>query len=163
MTKTKKPHFGELPPKYRFMLNPYSDMRVGSCPNCGRKTGQRKIPLLIHVDPLELIALNYTCRYCPACDLLIAHKHAIEHLLASAFSEYQPEIVGNDYLIIGTVEKTAWREGVQHPKAIADMLQHASDFYGIQQRVARYSTGLVSKRSRTTNYGASAIAGVGEI
>ena len=128
MVKVKKTQFGGLPPRYNFALNPYPDMRVSSCPLCKHKTGQRKIPLLIHVDPLQLIALNYTCRYCRACDLLIAHKHEIEHLLTSLFSRMAPEAVGNDYLILGMVEKTTWREGLQRPKAVAEMLPHASDF-----------------------------------
>lgn len=139
MVKAKKPQFGELPPRYRFVLNPYPDMRVSRCPYCEHKTGQRKIPLLIHVEPVHLIALNYTCRYCQACDLLIAHKHAIEHLLTGMFRQYDPEVVGNDYLIIGTVEKASWREGLQRPKAVAEMLPHASEFaeYYNELRVTR--------------------------
>ena len=108
-------------------------------PYCEHKTGQRKIPLLIHVEPMHLIALHYTCRYCQACDLLIAHRHAIEHLLTGMFRQYDPEVVGNDYLIIGTVQKAAWREGLQRPKAVAEMLPHASDFaeYYNELRVTR--------------------------
>ena len=128
MAKSRKSRFGGLPPRYGFVLNPYPDMRMSSCPFCERKTGQRKIPLLIHVDPLHLIALNYTCRYCKDCDLLIAHKHEIEHLLTALFSQMDPEAVGNDYLIIGTVEKKTWREGIQQPKGSDEMLPHVSDF-----------------------------------
>lgn len=139
MTKTKKPQFGGLSPKYSFVLNPYPDLRVSRCPFYEHKTGQRKIPLLIHVKPTHLIVLNYTCRYCPTCDLLIAHKHVIEHLLAEMFHQYDPGAIGNEYLIIGTVEKTAWREGLQKPKAVADMLPHTSDFaeYYEELRVTR--------------------------
>jgi hypothetical protein len=139
MVKARKSQFGELPARYCFVLNPYPDMRVSSCPYCERKTGQRKIPLLIHVEPMHLIALNYTCRYCEACDLLIAHKHEIEHLLTGMFRQYDSEVVGNDYLIIGTVEKATWREGLQRPKAVAEMLPHASDFaeYYKELRVTR--------------------------
>lgn len=128
MAKKQNKHFGHLPPRYSFMLNPYPDHRVSRCPLCERKTGQRKIPLLIHVDPNHLIALNYTCRYCQACDLLVADKHKIEHLLTGWFEQMEPAAIGNEYLIIGTAEKTAWREGLQQPKAVADMLAHVSDF-----------------------------------
>lgn len=69
------------PPQYNFVLNPYPDERLSRCPFCSNKTGQRKRPLVIHIDPMHLIALNYTCRYCEQCDLLVAHKHEIEHLL----------------------------------------------------------------------------------
>jgi hypothetical protein len=131
----KKPSLGELPPRYNFMLNPYPDQRISRCPLCENKTGQRKLPLLIHVDPAHLIALNYTCRYCPACDLLVGHKHAIEHLLTELFRRMEPEAIGNRYLIIGTVEKGTWREGLTQPKAIVDMLPHASDFADYYQEL----------------------------
>src|SRR5262245_15264722 len=139
MIKAKKFQFGKLPPRYGFALNPYPDMRISSCPFCNHKTGQRKIPLLIHVEPMHLIALNYTCRYCHSCDVLIAHKHEVERLLTGLFRQYDPEVVGNDYLIIGTVEKSTWREGVQQPKGIAEMLSNASDFaeYYKELRVTR--------------------------
>jgi hypothetical protein len=135
MTNPKKTQFGDLPPQYNFILNPYPDVRLTRCPTCDRKTGQRKLPLLIHIDPLHLIALNYTCRYCSHCDLLIAHKHEIEHLLTSMFTQYDPSVVGNAYLIIGTVEKKAWREGLKQPKAVADMLPHAHDFKAYYQEL----------------------------
>ena len=53
-----KPQFGYLPPQYNFSLNPYPELRFSKCPVCEEKTGQRKLPLLIHVDPKNLIALN---------------------------------------------------------------------------------------------------------
>jgi hypothetical protein len=93
-----------------------------------RKTGQRKIPILIHVNPHHLIALNYTCRFCRDCDLLIAHKHEIEHYLTTLFSQYHPDTIGNDYLAIGTVEKSAWKEGLKQNQAIDIFLPHTSDF-----------------------------------
>jgi hypothetical protein len=128
MASTKKPQLGELPPRHGFMLNPYPDQRVSRCPLCKNKTGQRKLPLLIHVDPSHLIALNYTCRYCRECDLLIGHKPEIEHLLTELFRQRGPTVIGNKYLIIGTVEKGTWREGLAEPKAFDDVLRHASDF-----------------------------------
>ena len=128
MSATKKSQFGRLKPKYSFILNPYPDRRISRCPLCEEKTGQRKIPLLIHIDPSHLIALNYTCRYCKDCDLLIAHKHEIEHLLTDLFLQFDPEVIGNDYLIFGTVEKKAWREGLKQSMPINKMRPHISDF-----------------------------------
>lgn len=110
------------------MVNPYPDQRLSRCPVCEQKTRQRKRPLLIHVDPLHLIALNYTCRYCPDCNLLIAHKHEIEHLLTELFRQHDPGAIGNDYLVLGTVEKSAWREGIEQPMGIAETRSHTSDF-----------------------------------
>ena len=135
MIKTIKPQFGELPPKHGFVINPYPDMRITSCPMCERKAGQRKVPLLIHINPMHLIALNYTCRYCKSCDLLIANKHEIEHLLTSLFSQTEPETVGSEYLIIGTVEKSSWREAQQRTRSVREMLPHASDFAVFHQEL----------------------------
>ena len=141
MITTQNPKFGELPPKYGFVINPYPDMRITSCPMCERKTGQRKIPLLIHINPMHLIALNYTCRYCKSCDLLIAHKHEVEHLFTNLFSQTEPETVGNEYLIIGTVEKRSWREGLQRTRSVGEMLPHASDFAVFHQELRVTSPG----------------------
>jgi hypothetical protein len=125
-----------MPQKYNFVLNPYPDVRVSRCPFCGRKTGQRKRPLFIHVDSSHPIALNYTCRYCPACDLLIAHKHEIEHLLAGLYTQTDPAAIGNDYMIVGTVDKKAWREGLDQPKDPAEMLaNHTSLFKTVYQEL----------------------------
>jgi hypothetical protein len=65
--------------------------------------------------------------------MLIGHKDEIEHLLASMFAQYDSSVIGNDYLIIGTVEKQAWREGLKQPKPVAEMLPHASDFKSYQE------------------------------
>ena len=69
---------GKQPPRYRFFLNPYADARFMKCPQCVGKTRQRKLPLVIHIDPLQLVSLNKTCGYCPRCDLLIAHRDELE-------------------------------------------------------------------------------------
>lgn len=128
MAKVKQRQFGRLPPKYGFIINPYPTERVSRCPLCDLKTGQRKIPILIHVNPKHLIALNYTCRYCRDCDLLIAHKHEIEHYLTALFSHQAPDVIGNEYFAIGTVEKSAWKEGLKQQQSIDRLLSHANDF-----------------------------------
>lgn len=122
------PRLGKLPPLYRFILNSYTDARFSRCPMCEQKMHQRKVPLFIHVDPFNPIVLGYTCRYCPDCDLLIAHHDQIEALLANLFAELDPSVIGEDYLVIGTVERKAWREGMKQPKGIDDMLAHLHDF-----------------------------------
>ena len=129
MARTREQtRFGDLPPRYNFSLNPYPDMRFTTCPQCRSKTGQRKLPLLIHIDPRTLIALNYTNRYCRRCDLLIGHKHEIEHYLTEMFRQMDPDSIGNDYLIFATVAKKAWREGMLEPKQLGEMRAHTSDF-----------------------------------
>lgn len=119
---------GKQPPRYKFFLNPYQDVRLTRCPKCQAKTRQRKLPLVIHVDPMNQVALNKTCRYCPYCDLLIAHQDELEPLLAALFSQSKPEIVGNDYLVIGTLDRADWQAGVQAQLAIRDMVGRLHDF-----------------------------------
>ncbi|MBW4471987.1 MAG: hypothetical protein KME45_16505 [Stenomitos rutilans HA7619-LM2] len=118
MPKNKKEErFGKQPPRHNFFLNPYTDARFTRCPKCDAKTKQRKLPLFIFVAPAIPIALNKTCRYCPACDLLIAHKNQLDDLLTAMFTQSrQPAMIGNDYFVIGTVDRADWKEGkhVQH-------------------------------------------------
>jgi hypothetical protein len=125
---TEKNRIGKLEPRYRFALNPYTDTRFTRCPNCDEKTRVRKLPLFIHIDPMHPIVLNKTCRYCPDCDILIVHQDELEQLLAALLEETAPEVVGNDYLVLGTVERKAWREGVKQPKGIPEMLEHLHEF-----------------------------------
>jgi hypothetical protein len=119
---------GKQPPRYRFFLNPYADVRFTTCPQCGAKTRVRKLPLVIHIDPMQLVALNKTCRYCPSCDLLIAHRDELEAWLAAFFGQQQPEVVGNDYLVVGTEDRAAWRRGTRTPLTIQELLDGLHDF-----------------------------------
>jgi hypothetical protein len=132
MAKDKKTRLGKLQPQYTFVLNPYAEYRFTRCPNCGEKTRQRKLPLFIHVDPGRPVALNYTCRYCPRCDLLIAHQDQIETLLARIFAQHDSSMIGNDYLVVGTLERSAWRKSMQQRKSISEMLEHLHDFKEVQ-------------------------------
>lgn len=125
---TKKTQLGKLSPLYNFFLNPYSDARFSRCPQCEAKTGQKKVPLVIHVDPHYPLILNYTCRYCVKCDLLIAHKNEIEGHLTRMFSQRAPEVLGNDYLVIGTAEKDYWRAGVENPRPPTELLDNLHGF-----------------------------------
>jgi hypothetical protein len=128
MTEKKAPRIGRLPPKYIFVLNPYEDVRFTRCPGCDQRTRLRKLPLFIHVDPMNPVVLGKTCRYCADCDLLIVHQDELEAQLAALFEERDPTVIGNDYLVLGTVERQAWREGMKQPKGIPDMLEHLHDF-----------------------------------
>ena len=133
MAKKKRIQFGKLAPKYNFSLNPYPDLRFSKCPVCERKTGQRKLPLLIHVDPEHLISLNYTNRYCSNCDSLIGHKNEIEHHLATIFSQLKPQDIGNNYLIMGTVEKKSWRAGLKQPQSFDETIKNVHDFKNYEE------------------------------
>lgn len=124
----KSTQLGKLPPQYNFFLNPFENERFTRCPQCRAKMRQRKLPLVIHVDPLHPVSLNYTCRYCPACDLLIAHQDEIEHLLAALFERHAPEAVGNDYLVLGTFDHDFWKQGTKTPHAVQGLADNLHDF-----------------------------------
>jgi hypothetical protein len=124
----KLERLGKLSPRFKFFLNPYPDVRFTTCPQCSRGTRQRKLPLVIHVEPQSTLSLNTTCRYCPACDLLIMHQDDLEHLLASAFDTHNREVVGNDYLVLGTMERADWRRGLTTPLSIQEMRATLHDF-----------------------------------
>ena len=49
-------------------------------------------------------------------------------LLANLFAELDPSVIGEDYLVIGTVERKAWRGGMKQAKGIDDMLANLHDF-----------------------------------
>jgi hypothetical protein len=124
----KRPQLGKLPPLYRFFLNPYEDVRFSSCLQCANKTQRHKLPLFIHVSPEQPVTLNKTCRYCPNCDLLIAHQDEIEDILVRAFTKLNPEIVGNDYLVIGKVERATWKRTMQNQLPTQVTLDALHDF-----------------------------------
>jgi hypothetical protein len=128
--KKNKPQLGKQPPRYRFFLNPYEDVRFSSCPQCTDKTGQRKLPLFIHIDPDQPFLLNKTCRYCAHCDLLIAHQNDLEDVLARTFVALNPHIVGNDYLVIGTLDRADWKRINQNQLSIPDAIEALHDAEG---------------------------------
>jgi len=96
--------------RYYFFLNPYEDCAFTRCPKCENKTKVRKFPLVIHIDPIQMLVLNITCKFCPYCDLIILKQSKLETYMTAAFQEHNPEIIGNDYLVMGTIERKDWRE-----------------------------------------------------
>ncbi|MHB9070242.1 MAG: hypothetical protein ACYC54_07715 [Sedimentisphaerales bacterium] len=94
--------------KHYFFLNPYKDSSFSKCPKCGKKTKLRKFPLVIHIEPNQFFVLNKICKYCPECDLIITKKLEIETLMAGRFEKVVPSVVGNKYVVFGTLDKNQW-------------------------------------------------------
>jgi SEC-C motif len=122
---------GKQPARYRFILNPYAQERFDFCPQCDGPTEERKFPLFIHVDPMCPFCLNKTCRYCPRCELLIAHRDEVEQQLALILQEHQPDSIGNDYLVMGTLDVEVWERGRQTPLTIQEMKDNLHDFEAV--------------------------------
>jgi hypothetical protein len=122
------PRLGRKATRYCFFLNPHSDLRFTTCPKCRRRTRLRKLPLVISVAPAQLVSLNKACRYCPPCDLLIAHRDEIEEFLAALFGRHRPEFAANSYLVVGTEDRADWLRGMRASLTVEEMLDCLHDF-----------------------------------
>jgi hypothetical protein len=80
------------------------------------------------VAPDELRVLGKSCKYCSQCEFIIVHQDELETELAAHFEQTRPDVIGNDYLVSGTVERKARREGLDQPKTLDQVLAHAADF-----------------------------------
>jgi hypothetical protein len=121
-------NFGELKPKYSFILNPYSEHRVSSCPLCQKLTHMRKFALLIYVEDWGIMTLGKTCRYCTPCELIIAHQDELEQELTLSFSRIKPEVIGQPYLVIGTTDKKVWKRGLKERPTLEETRKNTADF-----------------------------------
>ncbi len=124
----KVPRLGKQLPRYRFFLNPYRHERFSRCPQCSNKTGQRKLPLFIHIDPNQPFLLNKTCRYCSHCDLLIAHQNEVERLILTAVPTLDEETVRGHYLVVGTLDRADWKRIIQNDSPVEATIEALHDF-----------------------------------
>jgi hypothetical protein len=59
----------------------------------------------------------------------MAHQNELEAELARSFSQIAPEVIGHEYLVLGTVDKKVWQEGLAGDgKQLGEMLKHVADF-----------------------------------
>ncbi|MEW6732711.1 MAG: hypothetical protein AB1489_15400 [Acidobacteriota bacterium] len=119
---------GKLPPRYSFILNQYVEERLSKCPKCNQPTHQRKFPLFIHIENYGPIVQGFTCRYCTRCELIVAHQHELEEQLARSFLLINPRVIGNKYLVVGTVDRKVWQQGMKEAATIEATLNHLADF-----------------------------------
>ena len=123
-----KPNLGKNPPRYSFILNPYDEYRASKCPSCQKKTYPRKFPLLILVKDTYPIALGLTCKYCSRCELIIAHRNELEAELCIAFKSIDPESIGNEYFVAGTIDRRQWKNNIGKSAEVQSILEYASEF-----------------------------------
>lgn len=130
MKRGRRPRtVGLLPPRYRFHLNPHADVRyTGSCPECDERLGQRKLPLAVEVDQWGLITLPVVCRYCSACELLIAHQDELESQLTALFERLDPLVIGNGYRVLGSVRRDSSRHEQDEPWSSRELSAALHDF-----------------------------------
>ena len=113
--KVKKTVIKPEKTRHYFFLNPYEDCAFTKCPKCDQATKVRKFPLAIHIDPQQLLFLNKSCRYCEKCDLIIVKKPEVESLMAASFENVNPSIIGNEYLVFGTLDRSDWQRYKEAP------------------------------------------------
>jgi tetratricopeptide (TPR) repeat protein len=119
---------GKQSPRYDFFLNTYQDTRFTTCPRCGIKTRPRKFSLVVNVNPSYTTILDKICRFCYICSLLIVHRDQLEEQLASQFMIINPQAIGNDYQVIGTLDRVEWNKGKQDPLSFEQLREYLHDF-----------------------------------
>jgi len=118
-----------LPPRYSFILNPYSDVRLSKCPCCCRPMHPRKFALLIHVETFGPLAIGKTGRYCTPCELIAIHQDELESELAHHLNRLAPKAVGEEYLVFGTMDRKIWQKGLTEGGAnMSSALDHTAVF-----------------------------------
>ncbi|MGE5301976.1 MAG: hypothetical protein ACM3TN_01525 [Alphaproteobacteria bacterium] len=126
MVKTR---IGKLPPRYSLLLNSHAEARLSKCPKCRKVTHLRKFALFIHIDDWGPMVLGKTCRYCPHCEMVIVHHAELEAELERALSQRAPQVSGNQYLVLGTVDKKIWQKALDGKgEPLAGTLEHVADF-----------------------------------
>lgn len=125
---------GGRPARYKFLLNPYSDVRLSKCPICQKPTHPRKFALFIHVEGWGFLVLGKTSRYCTPCELVIVHRDELEGEMVRLFEARDPKVIGNDYLVVGTVEKKVWQAAKDGADTKPDeVLDHLAEFKSVYQ------------------------------
>jgi hypothetical protein len=119
---------GLLPPRYSFLLNPYVRERFTRCPSCNTPTRIRKLPLVIHLEHAKgprLVLLNKSCRLCLLCETLIVHHDELRRVMIPAG---QSAVEEPEYIVLGTIDRRTWRQGLVGEAQIGDIREHMADF-----------------------------------
>ncbi|APR87231.1 hypothetical protein A7982_12580 [Minicystis rosea] len=75
------------------------------------------------------MTLGKTCVYCSPCELIVVHQHELEAQLAHAFESVAPEVIGNEYLVLGTVDRQTWKAGLAGTaQTLDETLEHMAEF-----------------------------------
>jgi hypothetical protein len=59
---------------------------------------------------------------------LIAHQHELDEIITRVFTVLNPEIVGNKYLVIGTLDRADWKRIDREKLPIQDTIEALHDF-----------------------------------
>ena len=120
--------FGKQPPRYSLLLNPYEHDRFAVCPRCAGELTDHRIPLLILIQPAHPLALDITCRLCTTCDLLLVPQSDMERGMAEVFAPSEPEVIGNEYQVLGTIDLADWERSARTPLTQEELIACLHDF-----------------------------------
>ena len=113
----------------RFFLNPYVDQAFTRCPRCDRApTKVRKTYLVVFVQPGLNMILNKVCRLCERCNLLIVKQAELEGLMAYTAEQHDPSVIGNEYLVVGTLDRADGRLSKAGALTSADLADRVNWF-----------------------------------
>jgi hypothetical protein len=125
----KSARIGKLPPRYKFILNPYPETRLSRCAFCDKLTHPRKFAFFILIKDWGPLIMGKTGPYCSPCELIVIHQDELEMELAISFTKLKPEAIGNDYLVVGTVDKAYWKTGLAgSTTTLEEMIGRMADF-----------------------------------
>jgi hypothetical protein len=128
MSKSRN-RIGKLKPQYSFILNPYSDVRLSKCPKCKKLTHLRKFVLFIAIREFGPMTLGKTCRYCSKCELIMAHQNELEAELIIGLQKIAPQVIGNEYFVVGTFDQKIWQRGLQEGGLTeSEIFEYLADF-----------------------------------
>ena len=66
--------------------------------------------------------------------MIMVHRDELEEQLAHSLTQIAPEAIGNQYVVLGTIEKKVWQEGLRRSeKRPAAILQHVAAFKNVYE------------------------------
>jgi hypothetical protein len=89
--------------------------------------------LVIHIDPRQLLCLNKGCKYCESCDLIIVKQVEIESLITVCCEKLNPSLIGNKYLVFGTVDRSDWKQNSKKTTYPEETLDRMYVFKDVKQ------------------------------
>ncbi|MBI2410403.1 MAG: hypothetical protein HYV32_00710 [Candidatus Kerfeldbacteria bacterium] len=124
---------GKLNRKYYFALNKHDNYKVTTCPKCNKQTFKKKIPLFMFIKDHGFIILGITCIYCAKCKLIITNQSELESYLVSLFEKINPNIIGNEYFVVGTMDLKEWKKRINNDekRSLEQEVEFISDFKGL--------------------------------
>jgi tetratricopeptide (TPR) repeat protein len=93
-----------------FFLNTSTYARYTRCPECGEAMKQRVRYLTVFIEPNVIVLTRQQCRSCPNDDLLIAQADLIQPYLEHALHQVNPDLIGNDYVVVGDIPANVFRK-----------------------------------------------------